>query len=149
MINVLVRAFFYLNYLVINGRIFNMVVIDFRKDNILLNEAGILSALGSWTKSILKHMYGKDVKMVGNVNVGTISDIIKEDEEEPNFIIKGRYRDVKAYASAIVKEKAYLDAYSEFGKDHPQTVKARENLRPAVAEFESATGLKWPFVDEV
>ena len=94
-------------------------------------------------------MYGKDVKMVGNVNVGTISDIIKEDEEEPNFIIKGRYRDVKAYASAIVKEKAYLDAYSEFGKDHPQTVKARENLRPAVAEFESATGLKWPFVDEV
>ena len=124
-----------------------MVVIDFRKENILLNEAGMLSALGSWTKSILKHMYGKDVKMVGNVSVSSISDIIKEEDEEPNFIIKGKYRDVKAYATAIVKQKLYLDAYSEHGKEHPQTVKAREELRPATADFESATGLEWPFVD--
>ena len=47
-----------------------------------------------------------------------------------------------------MREKEYLDAYSEHGKDHPQTAKARANLQPAVAEFESATGLKWPFVDE-
>ena len=124
-----------------------MVVVDFRKENILLNEAGILSALGSWTKTILKHMYGKDVKMVGNVSVDSITNLIKEDYE-PNFIIRGRFRDVKAYASAIVKEKDYLDAYVEFGKEHMQTVKAREYLRSAVAEFESATGLKWPFIDE-
>ena len=124
-----------------------MVVVDFRKENILLNEAGILSALGSWTKTILKHMYGKDVKMVGNVSVDSITNLIKEDDE-PNFIIRGRFRDVKAYASAIVKEKDYLDAYVEFGKEHMQTVKAREYLRSAVAEFESATGLKWPFIDE-
>ena len=124
-----------------------MIVVDFRKENIMLNEAGILSALGSWTKTILKHMYGKDTKMVGNVSIDTLSKIITEDDE-PNFIIRGKYRDVKAYATAIVREKEYLDAYSEFGKDHPQTVKARENLQPAISEFESATGLKWPFVDE-
>jgi hypothetical protein len=124
-----------------------MIVVDFRKENILLNEAGILSALGSWTKTILKHMYGKDVKMVGNVSVDSITSLIRE-EDEPNFIIRGRYRDVKSYASAIVKEKDYLDAYAEFGKGHLQTVKAREHLRSAVAEFESATGLKWPFIDE-
>jgi|TARA_R100000388_G_C7221862_1_gene149451 hypothetical protein len=124
-----------------------MIVVDLRKENILLQEAGILSALGSWTKSILKHMYGKDTKMVGNVSLSDLSKMLTEDDE-PNFIIRGKYRDVKAYASAIVREKEYLDAYSEYGKDHPQTAKARANLRPAVAEFESATGLKWPFVDE-
>jgi uncharacterized protein YecA (UPF0149 family) len=89
--------------------------------------------------------------MVGNVSLSDLGKIINEDEEEaqqPNFIIRGKYRDVKAYASAIVREKEYLDAYSEYGKDHPQTAKARENLRPAVAEFESATGIQWPFKDE-
>jgi uncharacterized protein YecA (UPF0149 family) len=96
-------------------------------------------------------MYGKDTKMVGNVSLSDLGKLINEDEEEaqqPNFIIRGKYRDVKAYASAIVREKEYLDAYSEYGKDHPQTAKARENLRPAVAEFESATGIQWPFKDE-
>ena len=85
--------------------------------------------------------------MVGNVSVDSITNLIKEDDE-PNFIIRGRFRDVKAYASAIVKEKDYLDAYVEFGKEHMQTAKAREYLRSSVAEFESATGLKWPFIDE-
>ncbi len=128
-----------------------MIVVDLRKENILLQEAGILSALGSWTKTILQHMYGKDTKMVGNVTLDTLTKIIAEDddeEKEPNFIIRGKYRDVKAYASAIVREKEYLDAYSEYGKEHPQTAKARANLQSAVVEFESATGLKWPFVDE-
>ena len=126
-----------------------MIVVDLTKKG-TLNES-VLRMIGSWTKTILKHMYGKDTKMVGNVSLSDLGKIINEDEEEaqqPNFIIRGKYRDVKAYASAIVREKEYLDAYSEYGKDHPQTVKARENLRPAVAEFESATGIQWPFKDE-
>jgi len=127
-----------------------MIVVDFTKKDNLLNES-VLRLIGSWTKTILKHMYGKDTKMVGAVTLDTLSKLVSEESEEgeqPNFIIRGRYRDVKAYASAIVREKEYLDAYSEYGKDHPQTVKARANLRPAVKEFESATGIKWPFVDE-
>ena len=126
-----------------------MLVVDFTKNNKLLTEAGILSALGSWTKTILRHMYGKDVQMVGDINsVADLANIINEEDEEPNFIIRGKYRDVKAYAIAIVKEKEYLDAYLKYGKDHLQTVRARENLAPAVSEFEAATGLRWPFKDE-
>ena len=127
-----------------------MIVVDLTKKG-TLNES-VLRMIGSWTKTILKHMYGKDTKMVGNVSLSDLANLVKEEDddipEKPNFIIRGKYRDVKAYASAIVREKEYLDAYSEYGKDHPQTVKARENLRPAVAEFESATGIQWPFKDE-
>ena len=127
-----------------------MIIVDLTKEGKTLNES-VLRMIGSWTKTILKHMYGKDTKMVGAVTLGDLGNLIKEEgdeEKQPNFIIRGKYRDVKAYASAIVREKEYLDAYSEYGKDHPQTVKARENLKPAVAEFESATGITWPFKDE-
>ena len=124
-----------------------MIVVDFRKENIMLNEAGILSALGSWTKTILKHMYGKDTKMVGNVSIDTLSKIITEDDE-PNFIIRGKYRDVKAYATAIVREKEYIDTYVEYGVDHPTTTKARVRLEDAIQNFESTTRLTWPFKDE-
>ena len=50
--------------------------------------------LGNWSKTLLKYMYGKDVKQV-----------------------------------ATVKAKARLDV--------------------AIKEFETTTGLKWPFTDEV
>jgi|TARA_B100000123_G_scaffold230969_1_gene180583 hypothetical protein len=124
-----------------------MIIVDFTKKN-RLNES-VLRMIGTWTKTILKHMYGKDTKMVGSMTLNDVGKVINEEEaDEPNFVIRGKYRDVKAYASAIVREKEYLDAYSEYGKDHPQTAKARANLKPAVAEFESATGIKWPFVDE-
>ena len=99
-----------------------MLVVDFTKNNKLLTEAGILSALGSWTKSILRHMYGKDVKMVGDINsVADLANIISEDEE-PNFVIRGKYRDVKAYATAIVREKEYLDAVVKSNSERPENI---------------------------
>jgi len=123
-----------------------MIVIDFTKNSKLLTEAGVLGMLGAWTKTILRHMYGKDVQMVADLNSINMN-LIKE-EDEPNFIIRGKHRDVKAYATALVREKEYLDAIVDFGKKHPSAAKARANLIPAVREFESATGLKWPFKDE-
>lgn len=121
-----------------------MVVVDFTKDKILLKE-DILRALGSWTKSILRHMYGKDVKMVGDINsIGQLSNLIKEDDE-PNFRIKGKYRDVKSYASAIVRQKEHLDSHLKYGAEHPNTAKTRVRLQSAISEFQATTGLKWPF----
>ncbi len=124
-----------------------MFVVDFRKEKILLNES-FLKMLGHWTKKILKHMYGKDVKMVGDISsMEALTNLVTEDKE-PQFVIRGKYGDVEAYAKAIMEQKRYLDAYMEFGKDHPQTAKARANLRTAVTKFESALGLRWPFKDE-
>jgi len=117
------------------------MIIDFSNKKLL--KESYMEALGAWSKTLLKWMYGDDVQMVANLN---------EDDEEvvqgPKFIIRGKHRDVKSYADAIVSEKNYLDAYSQHGKDHLQTAKARERLNTAVRKFEATTGLLWPFKDE-
>ena len=114
----------------------------------LLNESW-LEMLGSWSKSLLNYMYD-DPKMVATLKSPNIS--LEEDQEasekEPKFIIRGKHRDVRAYATALIREKEYIDAYVEFGTNHPNTVKKRAILDSAVKEFESSTGLLWPFRDE-
>ena len=119
-----------------------MLVIDLEKAKVTLNETWS-EMLGSWTKTLLRYMYGKDVNMVANLNV------VKEEEGHgPKFVIRGKYKDVKVYSKALSSEKSFLDAFREFGTDHPQTEKARTILRQDVKEFERVTGLIWPFKDE-
>ena len=115
-----------------------MLVIDLEKLKTQLNET-TYEATAWWTKKLLKLLYGKDVQVVANVN---------EDKEEPDFIVKGKYKDVKSYAKAVVAEKEFLDAYRQYGTDHPQTEKKRYELRSKVDDFEQTTGLIWPFKDE-
>ena len=115
-----------------------MLVIDLEKAKVTLNET-FSEMLGSWTKTLLKLMYGKDVNVVANLN---------ENDDKPEFIIRGKYKDIKAYAMAVSAEKDFLDAYRDHGTDHPQTQKQRQELRNKVDAFEQTTGLIWPFKDE-
>tara|TARA_R100000808_G_C2143719_1_gene151498 strand:- start:592 stop:963 length:372 start_codon:yes stop_codon:yes gene_type:complete len=121
------------------------------KNKKLLKESW-LKMFGEWNKTLLKYMYGDDVKMMAKLKEPELADLMKEDDEDEapklKFSITGKKRDVKAYADAIVSEKNYLDAYIEYGKEHPQTVKTREILDQAVREFEGTTGIMWPFKDE-
>ena len=112
-----------------------MLVIDLSERK-LLKETW-MEMIGTWSKALLKMMYGDDVKVVN-----------EEDSAGPKFIIRGKHKDVKSYAMAIVSEKNYLDSFSRYGKNHFQTVKAREELDTAVQNFENNTGLLWPFKDE-
>ena len=112
-------------------------MIDFTRNSKLLTESW-MKAFGAWNKTILKYIYGKDVDMVANLN----------EENSLNFVIRGEVEDVKAYAAAIMAEKEYLEAYTQFGKDHPMTTKQRIVLNQAVQNFEQKTGITWPFVDE-
>lgn len=114
-----------------------MLVIDLERAKVTLNETWN-EMVGSWTKTLLKYMYGDDVKIVANLN----------EEAKTQFVIRGKYKDVKAYAKAVSAEKEFLDAYREFGNDHPQTQKKRQELRADVQNFEMVTGITWPFKDE-
>jgi hypothetical protein len=53
-----------------------------------------------------------------------------------NLLSVEKVEDVKSYANAIMAEKDYLEAYAQFGKDHPMTNKHRIVLDQAVQDFE-------------
>ena len=55
---------------------------------------------------------------------------------------------MKSYIKATARMKFYLDAVFEFGKEHPMSVKRREELDQAVSEFQQETGVTWPFKHE-
>ena len=113
-------------------------MIDFTRNPRLITESW-MKAFGAWNKTILKYIYGKDVNMVANLN---------EEDQSFKFVIRGDVEDVKSYASAIMAEKDYLEAYAQFGKEHPMTTKQRVVLDQAVQDFEQKTGITWPFKDE-
>lgn len=112
--------------------------IDLTRDPRLLTESW-MKAFGAWNKTLLKYIYGKDVDMVANLN---------EEEQPLKFVIRGEVEDIKSYGNAIIAEKDYLEAYAQFGKEHPMTNKRRIVLDQAVQDFESKTGITWPFKDE-
>jgi hypothetical protein len=134
---------FFIETIYINWEFIEMII-DFTKKR-QLNET-YSEMLASWTKTMLKFMYGDDVTVVANVNEEE-GDESKVDSQV-KFLIKGEHKDVKSYSVALVRQKQYLDAYVEFGKEHPQAIKLREMLNNAIGEFESTTGLIWPFKDE-
>ena len=129
------------------------MIIDFTKKGILTESW--LKQFGSWNKFLLQHMYGDDVNMVATLGAhNMVGNMFKEEEDGEEvdnavkFIIRGEQQDVKAYATAIVREKEYLDMYLQYGNDHAQTLKTREVLNQAVDEFQNRTGIMWPFKDE-
>jgi hypothetical protein len=102
----------------------NKIVIDFnelRKQE--LNES-FLAMFGGWVEHILGAMFGNYSLPVN---------------------IRGSKREVESFASALGREKKYLDAAKRYGLDHPTTYKSRSRLDTAVKGFEKDTGLKWPF----
>lgn len=61
------------------------------------------------------------------------------------YNIKGKRKDVEAFAKTIGKEKSYLDAMKKSGLDDSKTFKSKSSLDRAIKGFEKTTGLKWPF----
>ena len=116
-----------------------MIVIDLTKKK-QLNESW-LRMIGSWSKALLRQMFGKDFALNMTLNEEEVDNKLK-------FIIRGEVEDIKAYADALFMEKEYLEAYAQFGRNHPMTNKRRTVLDQAVQQFESRTGIKWPFTDE-
>ena len=126
------------------------MIIDFTNKKKLLTESW-MKQFGAWNKLLLQYMYGDDVNMVADLGAHKVlGSMIKEEEVDSGvkFIVRGEHRDVKAYSDAIFREKNYLDMYMKFGNEHPQTLKAREELGQAVQTFEMRTGITWPFKDE-
>ena len=111
-----------------------------------LNEGTIRGAIGKITKEILRAMYGVDFRF--DVDLASLATLMKEEENNKKFSIKGEPNQVKSYVKAVARMKFYLDAIVEFDKKHPMAIKRREELDQAVSEFEQETGISWPFKHE-
>ena len=124
--------------------------IDFTKDKSVLTE-DYLRAVGEWSKWLLGRMFGEDPKMVGAVSPQQALSFLGEEEScgepdtKPDFVIRGKYRDIKAYAQALGREKDYILAAAEYGEEHPITAKVKAELDQATNHFERLTGIMWPF----
>jgi hypothetical protein len=94
---------------------------DFSKVNTL--DEGFMTTFGITLKQLLKKMFGG---------------------ERVPIIVKGKPKQIKAFAKALVKEKDYYKVYKKYGLNDPKTYRSKYRLKRAVREFERKTGIKWP-----
>ena len=59
--------------------------------------------------------------------------------------ISGTRKQVDSFKSALGNEARYLKAMKRYGLDRPETIKTKSALDRAIKNFESDTGIKWPF----
>ena len=100
------------------------IVIDFAKLREQKLDESFLAMFGGWVEHILKAMFG-------GLNIPVN--------------VRGSDREVQAFATALGREKRYIDVAKRYGLDHPTTYKSKTKLANATKSFERETGLKWPF----
>ena len=59
--------------------------------------------------------------------------------------VRGNPAQIATFATALGKEKAFMEAFSKYGLDDPKTYKSKAKLDNAVRQFEAITKIKWPF----
>ena len=99
----------------------NVIKINLSPETI---DEGYLGALGGQIKILLQAMFGGPA---------------------PTTSVYGAKESIEAFARALGNEKRYLGTLSRYGLTDPKTLGDRHKLEKAVASFEMATGIKWPF----
>ena len=99
----------------------NVIKINLSPETI---DESYLTSLGGQIKILLQAMFGGEV---------------------PTTSISGSRQSVEAFAKALGNEKRYIGSLSRFGLTDPRTLGNRHKLERAIAGFERATGIKWPF----
>ena len=65
--------------------------------------------------------------------------------EAPVASISGTRSSIEAFARTLGNEKNYIGTLSRYGLTDSRTFATRHKLERAIADFERATGIKWPF----
>jgi len=93
------------------------------------------SRRGGLDESFLR-MFGSGIKAILNRMFGGPSIPVT---------VRGTRSEIDSFSNVIQKEKKYMEAFSEFGLDDPQTYKSKFKLDTAVRRFERKTGITYPF----
>ena len=100
------------------------IVIDFNEIRTQGINESWLSMFGTWTKFLLKGIFG---------NVALPVRVV------------GRQSEVESFARALGREKNHLSAISKYGLNDRRTYASKGALDSAVQQFEQETGINWPF----
>lgn len=107
------------------------LVIDLRevkkKFNSTINEA-LSDAMSWWTGTLLQATYGSQGIQLP-------------------FQLVGSKDELKSLIAAMGLERRYLVDAARYGLDNPVTYRTKSVLRSAINNFESKTGIPWPFKD--
>jgi len=87
-------------------------------------DEGYLRALGYQIEYVLKSMFGGF---------------------KPVAKFKGTKKQLSLFARALGNERRYLKDFEKHGLTDPKTLNNRHKLEKAIAAFEKATKIKWPF----
>ena len=68
----------------------------------------------------------------------------EEERQQPEIIVKGSKKDVKAFADTLEKEKQYAMDYLEHGLGSETVSNTKLELEKSIHNFEKTTGIKWP-----
>jgi len=88
-----------------------------------LNE-GYFTALGGQIELLMKVMFGGSAAIPVS--------------------IRGTRGQLDSFTKTLAGEKRYMDAFNRYGLGDKRTFASKHRLDSAVANFERATGLKWP-----
>tara|TARA_B100000287_G_scaffold410618_1_gene439251 strand:- start:327 stop:701 length:375 start_codon:yes stop_codon:yes gene_type:complete len=112
---------FALFIIVFGGNCMERFEFDFSKTNIL--REGFIGTFGITLKQLLKKMFGG---------------------EKVPIIVKGKPKEIRAFAKALVREKDYYSVYKKYGLNDPRTYRSKYRLKRAIHDFERKTRIKWP-----
>ena len=98
------------------------IVIDFTKKDVI--DESWLRMFGENIKGILKAMFGGAAIPVQ---------------------VKGTSNDITSFVEALKKEKSWVERINKYGSSNPRSIRSKAELDKAAAEFQRATGIKWPF----
>ena len=84
-------------------------------------------------------MFGQGVKQIMNMMFGGPSAYVPTR-------VKGTSSELKAFAKTLARDKKYIKSAAKFGLNDPRVLKDKYQLRKAIANFERATGIKYPIV---
>lgn len=107
------------------------IVIDLtevkKKFNSTINEA-LSDAMSWWTSTLLQATYGSQGIQIP-------------------FRLVGSRDELRSLISTMGLERRYLADAARYGLDNPVTYKTKNVLRAAINNFETKTGIPWPFKD--
>jgi len=109
---------------------------EFRENEIVPIEIDLTAGRNGEVNEIFLQSFGWAIKQILQAMFGGSSIPVN---------IKGSKREISAFAKTLGREKKYMKSVAKFGLDDPRVFKDKYKLRKAVAGFERATGIKYPF----